>query len=73
MGFSLEPTPPDADPDPGEGLSACRSEVALFPVSFFAPTVKIILPMADRNTSEKDATVCGYAVYQPCMSLWKSR
>ena len=39
LGFSLEPATPDADPDPGEGLSACRFEVALSPVSFASPTV----------------------------------
>jgi hypothetical protein len=72
MGFSLEPAPPDADPDPGEGLSACRSEVALSPVSFVSPTAGFMLRNGLGNASEKDASGCGYAVYHRPLQLWKT-
>lgn len=73
LGFSLEPASPDADPDPGEGLSACRFEAALSPVSFASPTVEYMLRRYAAVTSEKAASPCGYAVAKVGTILWTIR
>ena len=69
LGFSLEPTPPDANPDPGEGLNGRRPEAALFPASFDSPTVEVMLLPCRTIDSERGASACGYVVTKLGMNL----